>query len=142
MIALHVVLVYAIVLQVDEDAIYEAYPEGGGSEVGGEGAEREFVAFRRVDDELEGLHGSLWHGEHQDSKAQDGSTYKNDALNGISPDDGLQSSQHGIDDDTYGCGYDYQMYVPPHQYIHRHSKEVKDATHSGYLCKQITGRGI
>ena len=142
MVALHVVLVDAVVLQVDEDAVDEAYPEGAGGEVAGKGAERELVAFGRVRSQLKSLHGAFRHGEHQDGEAQHGTAYQDDALYGVGPDDGFQPAQHGVDDDACGGQDDDGVQVPPHEDIHRHGQQVEDAAHAGYLRQQVAGRGV
>ena len=61
MIALHVVLVDAVVLQVNKNAVNQTYPEGRRREVCRKRTQRELVAHRRVYSELKGLHRAFRH---------------------------------------------------------------------------------
>ena len=142
MVTLHVVLVDAVVLQIDEDAVDEAYPEGRRGEVAGKRAQRELVAHGRVGGQLKGLHGALGHGEHEDSQTQHGSANEDDALDGIGPDDGLQPAHHRVDDDADGGEDDDGVHVPPHEDVHRHGQQIEYRPHAGNLRQQIAGRGI
>ena len=122
MVALYVVLVDTIVLQVDEDTINQTHPERRGGQVVGKGTQRELVAHRRVGSQLKGLHRPLGHGKHQDAQTQQGTSYQNNTLYGVCPDDGLQTAHHRVDDDADGGQNDDRMQVPPHQDVHRHSQ--------------------
>ena len=105
MIALDVILVNAIVLQVNEDAIDQAYPERGMAQIcEGEGTERELGApefIQSTESDSESLHRPLGHRKEQHAKANQCSTNENEALNGLGPNHRLHASQHRIDDD--GC---------------------------------------
>ena len=139
MVALHVVLVDTVVLQVDKDAVDETYPEGAGCQVIGKGSQRELVAHGTVSCKFERLHGTLGHGEHQNGQAQQCATNEDNALYGIRPDDGLQTTHHGIDDDAYRREDNDGVHIPPHEDIHRHGQQIEDRTHAGYLRQQIAG---
>ena len=95
-----------------------------------------------MDGEVEHLTGSLGHGETEDGEAQHCSADEDDALDGICPDDCLQTAQHRVDDDGDRCGDDDHVEVPAHEDVHRHGEQVEDAAHAGYLGEQVTGRGI
>lgn len=62
-ITLHIVLVDAIILEVDEDAIDETYPEGGFGEGCAKGSQRELVALGSMYGDVESLKWSFWHTE-------------------------------------------------------------------------------
>ena len=102
MVTLHVVLVDAVVLEVDEDAVDEADPEGAMSEVGQrERTERELTmsgGIERFPPDLEGLHGSFGHREKQHTQTDQGTADKDKPLDGFGPDDRFHASQHGVED--------------------------------------------
>ena len=139
MVALHVVLVDAVVLQVDEDTVNKAYPEGARRQVAGKGSQGELVALGTVDGQFEGLHGTFGHGEHENGQTQQGAAYQYQSLYGVSPDNGLQTSHHRIDDDADRGADNHHVQVPAHEDIHRYRQQVEDTAHAGYLRQQVTG---
>ena len=66
MITLYVVLVDAVVLQIDKNAVDETYPERAARQVTAEAAERELVALGSVGCHLKDLSRPLGHGEQED----------------------------------------------------------------------------
>ena len=138
-IALHIVLVDAIVLKVGKDAVNHAHPEGGFAQAGTEASQTELIVFPS---DAESLHRPFGHIEEQKHEAKQGSAYQDDALNGFRPNHRLDASYHGIGHDGNGRNEDNRLDVPPQQLVHGQGQEIKDGTHAGYLSEQIERRGI
>ena len=63
-------------------------------------------------------------------------------MHSIRPNDSLHATEHGVEDNGYGGGNDDRHHIPSHQYMHRHSQQIKDATHTRNLRQQVAGRGV
>ena len=142
MVTLHIILVDAIVLEIDEDAVNQTDPECRLRQVERELTQRELIARWGVDGKIKSLHRSLWHPEEQETKAKDGTADEDYALNGIGPDDCSQTAQHGIDNDTDGGQDYYHVNVPTHEDIHRYCQQIENRSHAGNLRQKITCRSI
>ena len=139
MVSLHIVLVDAIVLKVREDAINHAHPEGRFAQASTEATQAELVVFHG---NAEGLHRSFGHIEEEQHEAEQCTPDKDNPLNGLRPDYRLDASHHGVSHNGHRSDEDNGLDVPPQEFVHRQSQEVKNGTHAGYLREEIERRGI
>ena len=139
MIALHIVLVNAIVLKIGEDTIYHTHPEGGFTQARTKATQAEFIV---LPSNTEGLQRSFRHIKQQQYQTKQCATNKDNALNSFCPNHGLDTTYHGVCHNGQGSNQDDTFDVPTQQFIHGQCQEIKDGTHTGYLSEQIERRGI
>ena len=139
MVALHIVLVDAVVLQVDEDTVDEAHPEGGLTERRAETAQREFPLLHS---DVEGLCRSLGHGEEQDDEAGQRPAYHDESLYGLCPYHALYATHHRVEDDGRAGHHHHHAYVPSQQDVHGQRQEEDDGADARHLREQVADGSI
>ena len=140
MIALHVVLVDAVVLQIREDAIHQAHPERALAERGQrERTQRELISLPR---HAHRLHRTAGVSKQQDAEADQCTANHDESLNGIRPDHSLHAAEHAIGDDGDTGEDDDHAYVPPEQKVHRQRQQIDNSADAGNLREQVAGRRI
>ena len=138
-ISLDVALVDAEVLEVDYDTINEHDPEGWFSEDGFKAAETELVMFCR---NLKNLPGPLRHVEEDEDRADNGSDYKHNCLQGIGPYLRYDSADKGVDSNRYAGKDNDPAEVFLEQDAQGQGHQIHDDTHACQLCEDIEEAGV
>lgn len=138
-IALHVVLVDAVVLHVDEKSVDEHHPEGRLRKARAETAEAELAVGRGDFEELPGAFG---HREGEDRGAGDGPDDEDDALDGVGPDHGGDAAQQGVDQRGDARADDDGLDVPAEHRVQRQGQQQQDRAHAGELRQQVADRHV
>ena len=138
-VTLHIVLVNAIILQVNKETIYQTYPQRGRVNVRREVPKVELVVLHGY---LKRLHRPFRHLEQEHEQTHHRTAYKDESLHRFRPNDSLHTSHHGVDDDGNARHHNDQGDVPAHEAIHRQCQQEEDGTHTGNLRQEVTHRGI
>ena len=138
-IALHVVLVDAVVLHVDEQAVDEHDPERRFGQARAEAAEAELAVGRG---DLEELPGAFGHCEGEDRGAGDGAGDEDDALDGVGPDHGGYTAQQGVDQRGDARADDDGLDVPAEHGVQRQGQQQQNRSHAGELRQQIANSHV
>ena len=138
-VALHVVLVDAVVLHVDEQAVDEHHPEGRFRKARTEAPEAELAVGRGY---LEELPGAFGHREGEDRGAGDGPDDEDDALDGVGPDHGGDTAQQGVDQRGDARADDDGLDVPAEHGVQRQGQQQQDRAHAGELRQQVADRHV
>jgi len=138
-VALHVVLVDAVVLHVDEESVDEHHPEGRLREACPEAPEAELAVCRG---DLEELARAFGHREGQEQGAGHGPDDEDDTLNGIGPDHGGNTAQQRIDQRGDARADDNRRHVPAEHRMQRKGQQQQDRTDARQLRQQVADRRI
>ena len=123
-VALHVVLVDAVVLHVDEQSVDEHHPEGRFRKARAETAEAELAVGRGDFEELPGQYD------------------EDDALDGVGPDHGGDAAQQGVDQRGDARADDDGLDVPAEHRVQRQGQQQQDRAHAGELRQQVADRHV
>ena len=133
-VALHVVLVDAEVLQVDDQPVEQHHPHGGLTEARSPGSQAELVVGRREAEQLRRALGQPGHGQ---DRAEDRPRHQHHRLERVGVDDGDQASHQRVDRHRHAGRQDDGAHVPPKQRAQRQRHEVHDGAHPRELRQQV-----
>ena len=138
-IQLDIVLINPEILEVDEYPIDKNHPEGRFNDGSAKISQAEFMIFNG---DFKKLTRPLGHTQKQYGNTKDGTQNQNNSLNGISPQNSLNTSYNRIYGYEHPRKNNYRYNIPTQYHIDGQCQQINDGTHPHQLGGNITNRYI